>query len=167
MERRTILIVLATIVIGGASFAYGALSAQTPTTRQQVAVSTKPSVPAAKPSASPSAKPSSQPITSLSQQLTDQLPTIQGALTAAYPKISTDYTVGRGKLYGDGNWYGTTLTYKGTDTANRDTLRVLMQKKDGVWTVRTKPPQPMLSTTEFPDVPKSALQDINKAVSLP
>jgi hypothetical protein len=71
------------------------------------------------------------------------------------------------QLLGDGRWFGATLTYKGSDTANRDTLRVLLEKKDNLWTLRTTPPEPLLSTKKYPDVPKSVLQTINKPVSLP
>lgn len=112
-----------------------------------------------------------KPTASAQQQLNDRLdaerPTIMLVLESAYPKVTTDYIVSEGAMYDGGKWYGTTLTYKGTDTANRDTLRVLMQKKDGVWIMRTTPPEPLLSAKKYADVPASVLRSINQPVSLP
>jgi hypothetical protein len=107
--------------------------------------------------------------TELEALLVTEQSEIKTTLTAEYPAISTLYVVTPGKLYERGEWYGTTLTLKAPDqlSNSRDTLRVLMQKKDGKWTVRTGPPQLLLSTKEYPDVPKSVLQDINSPVSLP
>lgn len=104
---------------------------------------------------------------SLEDQLKNELPIVTQILVSSYPKISTDYDIADTKLYDNGTWFGATLRYKGSDTANRDTLRVLVQKKDNVWIIRTKPPTPLLSAKNYPDVPKSILQDINKVVGLP
>lgn len=163
---KTFLIVIASIIIGGAAFAYGALTApnqpQTQVSQQQTE-SPKPET----------SKETKQPETEKPKELSpeEQLAVEQGAvdgvLIEKYPKISSDYTINKGQLFEKGKWYGTTLTYKGGDVNNRDTLRVLMEKKDGTWTLRTTPPRPLLSSKEFPDVPKSVLQAINKPISLP
>lgn len=145
---QTPLIVLIAIIIAVGSFTYGALTAPRQKATQSPAASTTPKI-------------------ELSQQLTIEKPTINGVLVAAYPKIATDYTIVNEQLYDQGQWYGAVLTYKGTDTANRDSLRVLMQKKEGLWVVRTTPPQIILSAQAYPDVPKSILQSINKPVALP
>lgn len=144
----TPLIVLIAIIIAVGSFTYGALTAP----RQQTAKSPVPSA---------------TPKIQLPQQLVSEKPTINGILVAAYPKIATDYTIVNEQLYDQGQWYGAVLTYKGADTANRDSLRVLLQKKEGIWVLRTTPPQPILSALSCPDVPKSILQSINKPVALP
>lgn len=144
--------IMAAIFIGGGAFAYGALTA----------------TPVEKPSTTPSPSVSSKPkAAELKEKLQLEMPTILSVMTAAYPKITTDYIVNTGQLFDEGQWFGTTLTYKGTDTDNRDTLRVLLQKKNGVWVLRTTPPRLILSTKELPDVPKSILQTINKPISLP
>lgn len=145
---RTILIVAAAVIIASGAFAYGALTAP-----KKVA-------------------PTPIPTPTLSKdQLTEKLKieeeTILGVLKTAYPTVATDYMINKGSLYGKGEWYGTTLTYRGSDSGNRDTLRVLMQKKSGVWILRTIPPRQLLSTVEFPDTPKSILRSINEPVSLP
>jgi len=147
-RQKTILIVIAAIIIAASSITYGALTArqtavQTPT---QTATLTK---------------------KELSDRLQTELPTITGVITAAYPKIATDYAVNKGQLFDKGQWFGTILTYKGSDTLNRDTLRVLLEKKDGVWILRTTPPEPILSAKKYPDVPIDILRTINQPVSLP
>lgn len=142
------LVIIVSIIIGACAFTYGALTAHPQSTGQK----TEARVPVK---------------LDLKKELHAEQPTIIEVLTTAYPKIATDYIIAEGKLYGEGEWYGTTLTYKGKDSLNRDTLRVLMQKKQGVWIVRTMPPQMLLSTVEYPDVPKSVLESINQPVSLP
>ncbi len=147
------LIVVASILVGISSFTYGAMTAP------KAPVKT---VEQSSPSETPVTKKSS-----LTEQLLGEQQTILDILTIAYPKVKTDYTVNQGKLFDQGQWYGTTLTYKGNDTMNRDTLRVLMQKKNGVWIVRSTPPTPLLSAIDYTDVPKSILQAINQPISLP
>ncbi len=149
-QNTKILLIIAAIIVGVGAFTYGALTA--PQAAQQ--------------SPSPSSTPTQKKV-DLGEQLKKEQKTILGVLTAKYPKIKTEYVINQGKLYDQGQWYGTTLTYQGKDTMNRDTLRVLMQKKDGIWVVRTTPPAPLLSTVEYPDVPKSILHDINEPISLP
>ena len=55
-------------------------------------------------------------------------------------------------------WYGTTLTYTGTDTMSRDTLRILMQKRATIGNYLLHRYKSCLSTIEFPDVPKEILK---------
>lgn len=149
-QNTKILLIIAAIIVGVGAFTYGALTA--PQAAQQPP--------------SPSSTPTQKKV-DLGEQLKKEQKTILGVLTAKYPKIKTEYVINQGKLYDQGQWYGTTLTYRGKDTMNRDTLRVLMQKKDGIWVVRTTPPAPLLSTIEYPDVPKSVLHAINEPISLP
>ncbi len=149
-QLKITLIVIATIIVAIGSVAYGAATAPHSSLHK-----------------SSSSAPKTMTKKDLAARLKKEQSTILGVLTTAYPKIKTDYSINQGQLFGKGEWYGTTLTYKGTDSMNRDTLRVLMQKKHGVWTLRTTPPVPLLSTVEFPDVPKSVLQEINEPISLP
>ena len=148
-QMKTFLIVISAIFIAGASLLYGALTAP-------------------KQSGSPVAtQQATQPTSSLTGTVNAELPTIKAVLEGAYPKTTTDYTIIKPQLYEKGQWFGAVLQYKGSDIANRDTLRVLMQKKDGVWTLRTTPPEMLLSTKNYTDVPKSVLKAINSPVGLP
>lgn len=150
-QQRTLITILA-IIIGVSAFTYGALTAN----------------PSEAPTATPAPQSSSKPVKiDLKKLLQAERSTIIGVLTREYPAIFTDYSIGEGTLYGNGEWYGTVLTYRGSDTQNRDTLRILMQKKNNIWTLRTTPPAILLSTVEYPDVPKSILDSINQPVSLP
>lgn len=149
-KTKKTLIIIASIIIGVGAFTYGALTANPQETPASATT--------------PTPKPAK---IDLNKLLDSERATIIGVLTAAYPNIEKNYTVADGKLYEKGEWYGTTLTYHGKDTLNRDTLRILMQKKHGVWVLRTTPPQILLSTVEFTDVPKSVLDSINQPVSLP
>lgn len=145
-QLKVTLIVIVSIFIGASAFTYGALTANPEQQPSQAAAPEK---------------------TDLKKLLKSERPTIISVLTTAYPKINTDYIVSEGKLYEKGEWYGTTLTYKGKDSLNRDTLRVLMQKKQGAWVLRTTPPQMLLSIIDLPDVPKQVIQSINQPISLP
>lgn len=142
--------IIAAVIVGVGAFTYGALTAPRAPATHAVSIS----------------KPAPKKVSQVDKLKTER-PTIIRVLTTAYPKITTDYTVADGQLYEQGEWYGTTLTYHGKDTMNRDTLRVLMQKINGVWKLRTTPPQPLLSAVTFPDAPKSVLESINQPVSLP
>lgn len=153
-NRQTVILGVSTVVVLAIVVAIGVL------------VST-PQKPAEQP-----ATQSRQPERSLTEQeladlLDTELATVSEVLTAKYPQAQELYTINRGKLYDQGQWYGTTLTYRGDNEDNRDTLRVLMQKKDNVWIVRTTPPQPLLGQPEFADVPKTILQSINQPSELP
>lgn len=150
-QLKTVLILAGVVVIAAGSIAYGALTAPNKTSAPQTQ--------------SPASQAPKKADTV--KTLEEEMPTIHSSLLAAYPLINTDYTITREQLFEKGEWYGALLTYKGTDTENRDTLRVLMQKKDGAWVLRTTPPQPLLALKQFPDVPRSVLMSINRAISLP
>ncbi len=91
---------------------------------------------------------------------------ISAALTAQIANVNSLYTTEREQLYDKGQWYGAILQYKGTDSANRDTLRIVMHKQSGQWTVKTTPPQPLVSSIDLPDAPKAMLDDINRPAIL-
>lgn len=91
---------------------------------------------------------------------------IDSSITASFPQISTLYTIERGKLYHKGEWYGAILQYKGSESANRDTLRIVMQQKAGIWVLRTSQPQPLVSKQDIPNAPVSMLDDINRPAPL-
>lgn len=103
----------------------------------------------------------------LQLQLAGEQPAIHQAITTAFPTVSTDYTIDRAKLYHRGEWYGAILQYKGSDTINRDTLRIVLQKKNGTWIVRSSPPQILISKMDIPNAPNGMIDDLNKPAALP
>lgn len=103
----------------------------------------------------------------LQTMLITEQPAVDRAIASAYPQLASLYVVEPGKLYHDGTWYGTTLTYTGSDEMNRDTLRLLLQKKNGTWKVRSTPPSIVLRAADYPEAPKSIIQDLNMPAPLP
>jgi hypothetical protein len=100
---------------------------------------------------------------SLNQLLEQQYPVLQSILRAKYPNISL-YTIQKGKLYHWGDWYGTTLTYVGSDYLNRDTLRVILKKENGQWVIKTDPPSIVFSKFNYPDIPVDILSAVNNTL---
>lgn len=157
-DMKVFLAILGTLFILGGAFALGASTVPSktpiPTPRVSPRSTTKPATTVIK----------EDPAVVLARETE----VVTKIITAKYPLAATDYIIGVGKLYTDhGTWYGMTLTYRGTDTMNRDTLRVLLQKKNGSWVLRTTPPEPLLSAQKYTDVPVAVLRSINKPVSLP
>lgn len=102
----------------------------------------------------------------LSGMLNSDFESIKTFLNTKYQKMS-DYIIQKGKLYKKGQWYGTTLQYNGVDLFNYDTLRLVMKKQDGVWQVVTNPPNIVLASKDYPDVPLDILRDINNVQNTP
>lgn len=98
----------------------------------------------------------------LRENLDSEFTSIKKSLEDKYPQIGDLYDIKKGELYSRGEWYGTTLVYKGTDSANRDTLRVVLNKDgSGQWTVKTDPPDIVLSKRVYQDIPDEVLRAVN------
>ena len=88
---------------------------------------------------------------------------IHHAINQQYPQLHNLYTITHGQLYKDGSIYGATLSYHGPDSDQRDSLRILLTKRNGQWQVRTVPPQPLLSAPLLRDIPADAITAINRS----
>lgn len=101
----------------------------------------------------------------LNKILDGELGSIQGSILQKYPKVGQLYTIQRGKLYKKGEWYGTTLTYKGDVTGSNffqtDTLRLVLEKLNDQWIVKTTPPNILLNKYAYPGVPEDVLRNVN------
>lgn len=99
------------------------------------------------------------------QKLTDLLSSeaalIKAEIIKQYPRAGL-YQINQGKLFGDGDWYGTKLIYKSDDIFNNDTLRIVLHKEEGKWVIMTNPPDISLSKYIYPDVPKNILDKVNE-----
>jgi len=42
-----------------------------------------------------------------------------------------------------------------------DTLRIVLEKKNGAWIVASDPPNIILSTVNYPNIPKAILDAVN------
>lgn len=92
--------------------------------------------------------------------LKTEMPAIIQTLHATYPKLAV-YNIQSGKLYEKGEWYGTTLVYKGDDYFNSDTLRVVLHKESGRWVIKTNPPGIILDKITYPGIPTTILRKVN------
>jgi hypothetical protein len=81
---------------------------------------------------------------------------INNSYAAKYQRVG-GYSLQNGQLFKDGAWYGGLVV----PLSGGDTLRIVMQKKDGKWTVVTDPPEIVLSSVVYPDIPKEILQALN------
>ena len=101
-----------------------------------------------------------------STELTSLLKTEQANIDQAFnTKYSTyslsygySYKVQQGQLLDRGEWFGALLV---PDNNQYDTLRFVMQKKDGRWLLTTDPPNIVLSSIIYPEVPKDVLDTVN------
>lgn len=109
--------------------------------------------------------PISLPDKTLQTLLGAELPAITKIIAQKYPTLSSLYDI-KDHLYDRGQWYGAVLTYKGTDTDNRDTLRLVAHKEAGQWQLVASP-RLIVSSVEFPSIPKDILDDLNKPSYLP
>lgn len=107
----------------------------------------------------------------LDKLLDGELSNIKMSIETKYPKVKKLYAVQRGKLYKKGDWYGTTLVYKGNATGanlfKTDTLRVILKKENNQWVVKTDPPSILLSKYVYPDIPIDILRNVNSFPSNP
>ena len=97
----------------------------------------------------------------LSTLQTTEQPQIEAALQASNSGIAPLYKINDATFYRRGEWAGVTLSYKGTDTLSRDTLRAILQHKDGAWQVVTNPPQITLSAKDYSLVPTDVISAVN------
>lgn len=102
----------------------------------------------------------------LSSILEQEFEIIKAVLSTKYQNIG-DYNIQKGKLYKKGQWYGTTLQYIGDDYFNFDTLRLVMEKKGGTWQLVTDPPNIILGSKDYPNIPLDVLVDINNIQNTP
>lgn len=99
----------------------------------------------------------------LTQLLEESVVEIHQTLQKKYPRIDL-YDIEKGKLYNQGEWYGTKLVYKDqTDGFVSDSLRVILKKQSNKsWKVVTDPPQIMISGVLFPQIPHDIVSDVDR-----
>lgn len=98
----------------------------------------------------------------LSQLLTPELPTINKVITDTYPQQMKNFTLKTGRLYKEGEWYGTVLVQKTQSRADDpDIYRIVLKKEDGKWIIKAKPAL-VLSTKEYPEIPFDILSAVNQ-----
>jgi cytoskeletal protein RodZ len=94
--------------------------------------------------------------------LSAELPAIQATINAAYPNVITNFIPTEGVIYGNGEWYATTLSQRtGSPDQEPDIYRTVLKKEGDTWIIKAKPAL-VLSAHEYPYIPKRILHDINR-----
>lgn len=93
--------------------------------------------------------------------LQTELLTIRSTVLNKFPNIERLYKYTDEKLYHYGEWYSARLKYIGDDNFNSDSLLLLLNKQDGVWKIVSSPPQIILGTVDYPNIPGDILTNIN------
>jgi hypothetical protein len=97
----------------------------------------------------------------LSTMLTAELPAIQSVLTSKYASVIPGFTLDRGELLKQGEWYITTLTQKTeTQSEEGDVYRTVLKKAKNVWVIKAKPAL-IVSAKDYPDIPIDILYRLN------
>lgn len=101
----------------------------------------------------------------LASLLASETPAIQQAIRTSVFGLDSTYTLGPGKLFGLGEWYGTiiypNLSAEQLRTQYVDVYRVVMKKENDAWTLVTNPPELILGAPKYPAIPKDVLENVN------
>jgi len=95
----------------------------------------------------------------LASLLSVEEPNIRQVLAEKYPFQMQQYSVQKGHLYKQGQWYGAKLVPN--DPANYDELRVILKKSSGKWTLISSPPEMVVSKAVYPEIPIDILNSVN------
>lgn len=88
-------------------------------------------------------------------------------LQSGVPDLTSgEYRIYDGRLYKQGQWYGTVITKNATDKQREqgyyDVFKVVLEKNDGEWALITKTPLLHIGQPDYPNIPLSVLTDINR-----
>jgi hypothetical protein len=98
----------------------------------------------------------------LKQLLKEKVDAIHTVIKKKYPSLINNYVIQEGELYKRGMWYGTTLVKNDSNRGDlNDFYRIVLQKKGDSWEVIGDPAL-VLTTAEYPTVPKDVLKYINQ-----
>lgn len=103
----------------------------------------------------------------LDDMLNNQLSNINSVIKAKFPNIESLYIINRGYLYDNGEWYGTTLQYNGTDRYSADTLKIILKNNNGTWNVITEVPDLAFNKSDYGQIPTDVLDNVNQYLYAP
>lgn len=101
--------------------------------------------------------------TYLAEQYHIERSAIKEVIATRYPQLDSLYTISGEALYGRGEYFGAALTHRDRTSDQRDRLHILLKKANGTWRVISTPPVQILSTLDYPAVPRDILIAINQA----
>ncbi|OYW86337.1 hypothetical protein B7Z17_00610 [Candidatus Saccharibacteria bacterium 32-49-10] len=88
---------------------------------------------------------------------------IYNLLTVVYPQVS-GYIIADEKIHGEGDWYSAKLMEKVSPRDTPEVYRLILNKSAGNWEVAVTP-RPIISITEFPDIPADFIRAVNESPS--
>lgn len=95
----------------------------------------------------------------LETTLSEEREDIIAEIITKYPDTIALFTIGRGQMLRQADWYITTLSYKNDSNDNpRDVYKVILNKVDNVWTV-VESPQIVPTKFNFPSVPIDVIKN--------
>lgn len=98
-------------------------------------------------------------LTTLNNSLGEEREEIIAKIFEKYPENIAQFTIGRGEMLRQADWYITTLSYKNDSNDNpRDVYKIILHKKDGVWEVVGKP-EIIPTKYNFPSVPSDVVKN--------
>lgn len=96
--------------------------------------------------------------------LQKEQPAINEAVHTKYPSLIDGYTLTRGQLYKQGEWFGGLLEPKVSDLREqKDPYRIVLHKQNGTWEVIRRP-EYILTSSRYEEVPIDILRAINLIV---
>lgn len=102
----------------------------------------------------------------LRELLTIERKAIIPTIEAAFPITKSNYEIEEGSLYKLGQWYGTNIHIKQSAEEERenyiDRYKIILKNDTGKWKVVTIPPEIILSSKKYPNIPRDILVDLNK-----
>lgn len=100
---------------------------------------------------------------SLRKQLAQEKESIHNTIRAAFPGVINTYRIAEGKLYENGEWYGTTISLPQPldDSGYVDIYRIILYKKNNSWEIQTHPPELIFSYKKYPNIPRNVISDVN------
>lgn len=102
----------------------------------------------------------------LAEMLPSQKAIVDNVITTTVPNFNNTYKLSGGKLYGQGEWYGAIIEPNISEEQARQSYNDrfgVVAKKDskGIWRVITVPPEIILSSVKYPQIPRDLLIDLN------
>lgn len=99
----------------------------------------------------------------LATLLSEERNTIRGVIYKRFPSLKPNANIWKfidDKLHEQGQWY--TATFRERADKHSDIYRLVAEKKDGIWQVVTDPPDLVITTNNYPSVPRAVLVDLNE-----
>ncbi len=100
----------------------------------------------------------------LSERIATEEAAILPVLYKTYPQINNGYVLQTGKLYGQADWYSTTIISGSNPNPSdyRDVFHIVLHKENGTWVIKTRIPELNLDKYTYPDIPIDILISANK-----